>query len=323
MQPVGLVEPRLELLLDRQGDLQGQWRDGLEQHAPDRVIETAARNALTNRFGLRDPSTLTDVRGPCGPLAAVIAHRHPIPTDPAHREPLQERGPLAWGTPASVGPIRLRVLAQPALILFKVLPRDVTDMRIRDQGRPLLARQPLGHEPRLGGVTLPAAPEKERARIAWIVKDPEHARMLQPAPQRLALVGAGACPTGKRELLIAERFHGRTGGAGPPKCLEERAEGLLDLPIRIETDSTGGVVHEAHGQGDFELAAAGLIHDAAAEPRPQHMELRFAHRALQAEEQPIIEMRGIIEAVLIQDQRLRQRTDFEQPMPVHGVARQA
>jgi hypothetical protein len=122
MQSVGLVEPRLELLLDRQRDLQGQRRDGLEEHAPDRVIESAARDTLTCRFGLRDPSTLTDVRGPCGPLAAVIAHGHPIATDPAHREPLEEGGPLPWRTPASVGPIRLRVLAQPALILFKVLP---------------------------------------------------------------------------------------------------------------------------------------------------------------------------------------------------------
>ena len=105
-----LVEPRLEFLLDRQGDLQGQRRDGLEQHAPDRVIETAARDALTNRFRLRDPATLTDIRGPGGPLAAVIAHGHPIPTDPAHREPLEERGPLARGTSAAVGSIGLRVL---------------------------------------------------------------------------------------------------------------------------------------------------------------------------------------------------------------------
>ena len=136
MQLIGLVVPRLERLLDRQGDLQGQRRDGLEQHAPDRGIEPAARDALTDRFGLRDPATLTDVRGPGGPLPAVIAHGHPIPTDAAHRESLEQRVPLAGGTPASVGPIRLRVLAQPALILFKVLPGDVAEMRVRDQRRP-------------------------------------------------------------------------------------------------------------------------------------------------------------------------------------------
>ena len=141
-------------------------------------------------------------------------------------------------------------------------------MRVRDQRRPLLTRQPLGDDPCFGCVTLPAAPEKERARIAGIVQDPEHARVLQPAPQRLALVSAVARPTRERELLIAEGFHGRGGGAGTPKRLEEGAEGLLDLPIGIQPDSPGGVIHEADGQRDFELAAAGLIDDAAAEPRP-------------------------------------------------------
>jgi hypothetical protein len=34
-------------------------------------------------------------------------------------------------------------------------------------------------------------------------------------------------------------------------------------------------------------------------------------------------MRGIVEAILIQDQRFRQRADFEEPMPIHRVARQA
>jgi hypothetical protein len=53
------------------------------------------------------------------------------------------------------------------------------------------------------------------------------------------------------------------------------------------------------------------------------MQFGFAHCPFQPEQQAIIEMRGIVEAVLIQDQRLRQRADLEEPMPVHRVARQA
>jgi hypothetical protein len=91
-------------------------------------------------------------------------------------------------------------------------------------------------------------------------------------------MGAVARPTRKRQLLIAERLHGRGGRAGAPKRLEEGADCLLDLPIRIETDTTHRVIHKADGQRDFELATSGLIHDAAAEPCPQHMQLRFTHR---------------------------------------------
>ena len=195
MQPVGLVEPRLKLLLDGQCDLQGQRRDGLEEHAPDGVIEIAARDALTDRFSARDPLPLTDVRGPYGPVAAVIAHRHPIPTDPADREPLEQGGTLAWRTPSSVGPIGLRVLAEPALILFEVLPGDVARMRVRDQRRPFLARESLVHDPRLDRVALSTPPKKARARIAGIVEDPQRACMLQSPPQRLAVLGAGSRPT--------------------------------------------------------------------------------------------------------------------------------
>ena len=140
--------------------------------------------------------------------------------------------------------------------------------------------RPLAWPEGATAVTLPAAPEKERARIAGIMEDPEHARVLQSAPQRLAVVRPGARTTWKRDLLIAERFHGRGGRAGPPKRLEEGAEGVLDLPIRIETDAPGGVIHEAHGQRDFEFTTAGLVHDAAAQPRPQHVQLRFTHRPL-------------------------------------------
>jgi hypothetical protein len=88
---------------------------------------------------------------------------------------LEQGGALAGRTPAAVGAIGLRVLAEPAQIVFKVVPRDVARMRVRDQRRPFLTRQPLVEEPRVGRMALPAAPEEERARIAGIVEDPQRA----------------------------------------------------------------------------------------------------------------------------------------------------
>jgi hypothetical protein len=40
------------------------------------------------------------------------------------------------------------------------------------------------------------------------------------------------------------------------------------------------------------------------------MELRLAHRPLEPQEQPIIEMAGVVEAVFIEDQRLGQGADL-------------
>src|SRR5262245_28332375 len=104
-------------------------------------------------------------------------------------------------------------------------------MRLRNQRRPFLARQALHDQPRLHGVALSTAPEKECPGVAWIVEDPQRTRVLQPPPQRLALMRAVARPARKWELLIAEGFHGGGGRAAASKRLEERADRLLDLLI--------------------------------------------------------------------------------------------
>jgi hypothetical protein len=52
------------------------------------------------------------------------------------------------------------------------------------------------------------------------------------------------------------------------------------------------------------------------------MQLGFAHRALQTEQQAIIEVRRVVHPVLVQDQRVGQRTDFQKAVPVSRIARQ-
>jgi hypothetical protein len=40
-------------------------------------------------------------------------------------------------------------------------------------------------------------------------------------------------------------------------------------------------------------------------------------RSIQAEQQAIVEMSGIIDAIFVEDQRIGQSADLEQSMPVH------
>ena len=46
------------------------------------------------------------------------------------------------------------------------------------------------------------------------------------------------------------------------------------------------------------------------------MKLRFAHRSLQAQQQPVVELGGIIHSIFIKDEGVSERTDLEQPVPV-------
>jgi hypothetical protein len=51
------------------------------------------------------------------------------------------------------------------------------------------------------------------------------------------------------------------------------------------------------------------------------VQLGLAHRALQTEQQPIVEVGRVIETVLVADQRPGERGDLQQAVPVGVVAR--
>jgi hypothetical protein len=53
------------------------------------------------------------------------------------------------------------------------------------------------------------------------------------------------------------------------------------------------------------------------------VQLRFAHRPLQAQQQAIVEVSRIVNTVLVENQRAGERSEFQQTMPVGIVARQA
>lgn len=198
----------------------------------------------------------------------MIAHGHAITAASTHRESLQEGWPLAGRTASAIAPVGLRILAEAALILFEVLPGNVASMGLRDQRGPLLTRQPFEDHPRLDGVALPAPAEKEGAGVARIMQNPQRPRVLQRDPERLAGVRTVARAAWNQELLVAERFHGRRRGSGPSKGLEEGADRVLDLLIKIQRHPAGGVIDEANGKRRFEFPTPRLVDDPAAEPRP-------------------------------------------------------
>jgi len=51
------------------------------------------------------------------------------------------------------------------------------------------------------------------------------------------------------------------------------------------------------------------------------VQLSLAHRALQPEQEAVVEVGGVIEPVLVTDQRARERGDLQQSVPVGVVAR--
>ena len=116
------------------------------------------------------------------------------------------------------------------------------------------------------------------------------------------------------------------GGAHRPAHLElveyhadDAGDGLVgmeaDLPVVLAPD-------QADGQAAAELAAGGLVLDAAFEPGPEHVELVFGHHPLHAQHQPVVEQGGMVDAVGVGDEGVADPGQVQKPVPGGVVPRE-
>ena len=237
----------------------------------------------------------------------------PRPHTPHNARPCSSAGPSRGGQ---------RVLAQTPLIGLEAIPCDVAGVRVAQQDRPF----PDRHAPPLDDAArpapLPAAPERIGPRIPRIVQHPQDQRVLQRLPVQFALARPAAEAAGKVQPLAAEVPHRGGGGAGACEGIEQHPQGLSHLGIRVERDPVQRIVDQSHRQRQLQGSAPRPVRQAAAQPGVQHVQFGLAHGALEAEQQPVVEVAGIVDAVLVEDQRVAQRADLQQAVPVGRVARQ-
>ena len=102
---------------------------------------------------------------------------------------------------------------------------------------------------------------------------------------------------------------------------EDEAHHLPDLLVGVEADLPGGPPRVAYGQGERELAAAGLSQLTFVQALLEHVQLRLAHGSFEAEEQAVVVLGGIVDAVEVRDQGRKKRADLQELMPVLRRAR--
>ena len=76
----------------------------------------------------------------------------------------------------------------------------------------------------------------------------------------------------------------------------------------------------ADRDGEEEFAAARLLLQGFQRALAEQRQLHLAHRALHAEQQPIVRVARIVDAVLVDDQRADQAAELQQRVPVAAVA---
>src|SRR5262249_30290202 len=107
------------------------------------------------------------------------------------------------------------------------------------------------------------------------------------------------------------------------KLAKDDLHHVLDLCIRIMDYLTRSIVDISNGEGEAQRPPARLLQGALIHPLSEEMELRLTHGAFESQQQAVIVLTRVIDAVQVGDQCPKQRTDFQQLMPVFGRARQA
>jgi hypothetical protein len=139
-QAISFLDPGLDFLLDREGDLQGQRRNGFDQQLADGSIDASAVNHLAWRFAALLCAAVAFVVGDELSALSVVGHAHGVAAKATQRQSLQQGQPCASWT-AMVGVPHLLVLPQLPLVVLVLFPGDVAGVGVAQQGVPLLLRQ--------------------------------------------------------------------------------------------------------------------------------------------------------------------------------------
>jgi hypothetical protein len=83
------------------------------------------------------------------------------------------------------------------------------------------------------------------------------------------------------------------------------------LLVGREHDPALLVAVEPHRQAEPELAALGLVAQAAVQAGADQMQLRLAHRALEPEQEAVVELARRVEAVLVADHGRGERAQIQ------------
>jgi hypothetical protein len=107
-------------------------------------------------------------------------------------------------------------------------------------------------------VLLLTAAVAERAGVARVVQQVQHAVVRERCPNEVALLLAGMDTLWEQQAPVGELADGRACRAGALEGLEQKRDRGADGEVRIEGDLSERVVGESDRQRRAQLAAAGF-----------------------------------------------------------------
>jgi hypothetical protein len=269
------------------------------------------------------PPPTAPIPGP-PPRGATIGDRElpPTPATPAEA-PEPGRPPLRGAPGASLRPGALG--CQELVRLPQVLPAEGPWVIVQPPHTPLrqglllalALRRPSVHEPQLGF----GAPLDERPSLVRIAQPLMAAMPTGQAPAE----GPSQRPRAdlrQRQLGITLPAHRLPGTPQCTELLADACDGVLPLRVGELCDAIITGAYKPHGDCPPDMAAVAFRCQGLAGALPHEAQLLCGHGARHPEDSTLIALARIIEAILLEAERLGQRTEIDQRRPVAMVASQ-
>ena len=225
---------------------------------------------------------------------------------------------------AGLAGLRVDVAADAGLVGLVGVPVGEPGVVIGDEDLPLVAGQPaaaLAQRAAAVKVAFLAGPAVDvRARVGRVGQRGVHRMVGRFHPGDFrdpgAAPGIGDLLQRPPQALAAQPQPGSPRRPAHREPVEDRGDDAGDRLIGMEADlPVGFAPDQPDRQAAAQLTAGGLVLDAALQPGPQHMQLRFGHDALHPQDEPVVEHGRMVDAVSVGDQGVADPGQVQEPVP--------
>src|SRR5712692_1775778 len=212
-------------------------------------------------------------------------------------------------------------------MVFVRVPGNIALVMIAQQDQPLLPRAVMAPRDvrsardhvraRLGSA------KSVRAGVEGILQEVQDRIVVGQAPRQPVAPDRIAREHRQRDLLLVHPEQDLPGAAERGEFLKDQPQRGLYALVGMLFQPPVARLHIPDRQANDEVPAPGLGRPRLVGALPEPAELRLTHRALEPQEQPIVELTRIVDPFGVDDQCVQQAAEIEQLIPVAIVAGQA
>ncbi len=144
----------------------------------------------------------------------------------------------------------------------------------------------------------------------------------RPPPVQFAFVRAAPGAHRQLDVVVGQVAQHGVERAEPVEEVEDQPHRRAGLLVGFEDHLPRRPAPVADGQRQGQLAALGFGQPPARHPLPDQVQLTLGHGALEPQQQAVVVVAGVIDAVGVGEQGLRQRAQLDQLVPVAAGAGQ-